>query len=291
MKALVIGSRGMLGSDLGLELRDRGHETLGLDLPDIDITDPTSMARLASREFGSFDWVINCAAYTAVDRAESEVEAATGLNAVAPGYLATAAQGLGARLMHISTDFVFDGRESEPYAEDAPTHPLGVYGRTKRDGEDAVLETNPDALVVRTAWLYGPNGASFPRTMIRAYVAGKALRVVADQIGCPTYTADLARVLVEIAERNPPGGIYHAVGPEAMSWHEFAVRTIRVWNHVRSATEEAQIEAIRSEDWPTPAPRPQYSALSTKKISRLGIGSMRPVDEALQEFCSRLTTP
>lgn len=285
MRVLVLGGAGMLGTDVVAELTSRGHEVTAPSLEELDITDPTSVARMASGEFGECDWLINCAAYTAVDKAEEEVREATEINTIGPSYIALAVQGLGAKLIHVSTDFVFDGEATEPYAEDARTNPLGVYGRTKRDGEDNVLNNNSNAIVVRTAWLYGPNGPSFPRTMIRAHESGRKLRVVADQTGCPTYTADLARVIVDLIEKNAFPGIYHAVGPEAMTWHEFASRTLRV-----CTGQDVEIEPIRTKDWPTPATRPRYSVLSTKKLLELGIEAMRPVDEALAEFCERLAS-
>lgn len=280
----------MLGTDLASELRSRGHEVTAPDPDDLDITEPTAMARLGSGEFGQFDWVINCAAYTAVDKAETEVREATEINTIGPGYLASAVQGIGAKLIHISTDFVFDGNADEPYREDAPTNPLGVYGRTKRDGEESVRTNNPNAIIVRTAWLYGPNGNSFPKTMIRAFLAGRQLKVVADQTGCPTYTADLARALADLAEKNAFPGIYHAVGPEAMTWHEFALRTIRAWQRTHEQAEGVEIEPIKTEDWPTPAARPKYSVLSTEKIEEFGVAPMRPADLALEDFCRRLGT-
>jgi dTDP-4-dehydrorhamnose reductase len=289
MRVVVLGAAGMLGTDVVSELKARNHEATALDLQDIDITDPTDIARLASGEFGGADWVVNCAAYTAVDKAEDETMAATGLNAIAPGYIAMAVQGLGAKLIHISTDFVFDGTSTEPYTEDAKTNPLGVYGRTKRDGEENVLNNNSNAIIVRTAWLYGPNGGSFPRTMIRAWEGGKQLKVVADQHGCPTYTADLARVITDLIEKNAFPGIYHAVGPDAMTWHEFALRAIRTWS-AQHGGGEVSIEPIKTEDWPTPATRPKFSVLSTEKLQSLGIEPMSPVDEALTEFCARLSS-
>jgi dTDP-4-dehydrorhamnose reductase len=291
MNVIVVGARGMLGTDLVAELVRREHTVTALDVQEIDITDPMSIAKLASGEFGEADWVINCAAYTAVDKAETETRQATEINTLGPGYLASSVQGIGARLIHISTDFVFDGTATEPYSEEMPTNPLGVYGRTKRDGEDAVLSNNGNAIIVRTAWLYGPNGGSFPRTMIRAYLAGRELKVVADQVGCPTYTADLARVIVDLAEKNAFPGIYHAVGLDAMNWHEFALRAIQTWNRLHDNNSEVAIAPLRSEDWPTPAARPKYSVLSTEKLRGLGIEPMRSVEEALADFCARLETP
>ena len=150
-----------------------------------------------------------------------------------------------------------------------------------------MLANNANALIVRTAWLYGPNGNSFPRTMIRAFNRGSSAGG-SDQVGCPTYTADLARVLVDLAEKNAFPGIYHAVGPESMSWHEFALRTIAAWSKRHEwEAHPTEIEPIRTEDWPTPAKRPKYSVLSTAKITSLDIAAMRPVDESLQDFCVR----
>lgn len=286
----------MLGSDLLPALSERGHEVVAPSSKELDITDPTSVAQIPAGTFGKFDWVVNCAAYTAVDKAESEVREATELNALAPGYLAHACATAGGfalpcRLLHVSTDFVFDGSATEPYDEDAETNPLGVYGRTKRDGERAVLEAQPSAVVVRTSWLYGPNGGSFPRTILRAWLAGKTLRVVSDQTGSPTYTADLARSIADLVESNPYPGIYQATGPDTLSWQQFAVKALEAWNRVHKEAREIDVAPIKTEDWPTPATRPKYSALSNRKIRDAGVAAMRPVDEALTEFVARLGTP
>ena len=289
MKALVVGGTGMLGSDLVAELASRGHDVLSPARSELDITNPESAAAVAIGEF-SADWCFNCAAYTAVDKAESEPQLAHEINALGASYLAKACAAAGIRLLHVSTDFVFDGKATEPYTEDAPTQPLGAYGRTKWEGERAVLEGHPNALIARTAWLYGPNGPSFPRTMIRAWAAGKTLRVVSDQVGSPTYTADLARVLADLADRNAFPGVYHTAGSESMSWHALAEIAIRQWAALTGGPEPAAIEAIRTEDWPTPTERPAYSVLSFEKTAALGIAPMRPVREAVAEFCLRLQT-
>ncbi len=287
MRILVVGASGMLGTDVVAEFTRRGHDVVGYFLiEELDITDPVAVAELASNAHRA-QWCLNCAAYTAVDKAESEREAAFALNTLAPGYLAGACAMAGIKFLHLSTDFVFDGEAPTPYEEDAPTKPLGYYGLTKRDGEDAVLAGLPTALIVRTAWLYGPNGPSFPRTMIRAWEAGKSLRVVADQVGCPTYTGDLARTLADLVEKDAYPGIYHAVGPEIMSWHEFALRTLKVWEARKSSPRKVEIEPIPTEAYPTPARRPKYSVLSTKKLEGEGISAMRSVDEALAEFTNR----
>lgn len=288
MKILVSGASGMLGTDMVAELKKRSHETVPVDLPELDITDPTAVARIAAGEFGELDWCVNCAAYTAVDKAESEPDLATLVNGVAPGYLGQACGLKGIRLLHVSTDFVFDGSATEPYLEDAPTNPMGSYGRSKLAGETAARESGANALIVRTAWLYGPNGGSFPKTMIKAWLAGKSLKVVGDQTGTPTYTADLARVIADLVELSPEAGIYHAAGPDIVTWHELALRAISAYKSLVGNKNPLEIEPIPTDAWPTPAKRPKYSALSFSKIATLGIEPMRPLDEALDEFVQRV---
>jgi len=280
LRVLVPGGRGMLGTDVVAEATKRGHEAISLSRPDFDIADPLSAARIAAEEFGRIDACINCAAYTAVDLAEDEEREATEANGIGPGYLARACAALGIRFLHVSTDFVFDGSAAEPYTEEASTRPLSAYGRSKLLGEREVLAAHQNAWVFRTAWLFGPHGKSFPRTMINARRAGKSLRVVADQTGNPTYTPDLARVLLDAVEFNIFPGIYHATGPDTMTWFEFAKQAV--------ATDlgggEPNIAPIRTEDWPTKATRPRYSVLSNEKLRAAGIAPMRPIREALKDF-------
>lgn len=278
----------MLGTDLRVELQLRGHEIVSPSHREFDVTDPVSSGRVLAEEFGRFDLCVNCAAYTSVDKAESNLRAATELNSIAPGYLAHACAAMRMGLIHLSTDFVFDGTASEPYTEDRRVHPLGVYGRSKEAGEREVLSAHPGAIVVRTAWLYGPHGLSFPRTMIRAWKAGKKLKVVNDQIGCPTHSVELSRVLVDIAERNLFPGIYHAVGPEPMSWFDLAHRAIAAYKAHHKLDGPVSIEPIATAEWPTPARRPLYSVLSTAKLQAAGIAPQRPVDESLLDFVAHL---
>ncbi|RYG16366.1 NAD-dependent epimerase/dehydratase family protein, partial [bacterium] len=197
----------MLGSAVVEDLENRGHTVVATSrseapesLATFDISNPMDIARLAAGEFGELDGVINCAAYTAVDKAESEEQAATDANGIGVSYLGAICMEMRLDLIHVSTDFVFDGRAEEPYTEDSPTNPLSAYGRSKLYGERALM-ANPYARVVRTAWLFGPKGRCFPRTMVEAYRAGKSLRVVADQRGNPTYVPDLACVLVDLLEK------------------------------------------------------------------------------------------
>lgn len=278
----------MLGADLAAELASLAHEVVGLDLPEFDITKPQDCARIVSGEFGEkLDAVFNCAAYTAVDKAETDRDAAFMVNGLGPGYLAQSCAMGSVRLIHIGTDFVFDGLKSEPYTEEDLTNPIGVYGESKLQGEKAVLALG--GTVLRTAWLFGPNGPSFPRTMIRAWIAEKPISVVSDQIGSPTYTGDLAKVLVDVAEKNVPPGLYHAAGPEPMTWHELATKAITAYREeVLHSGRAIEIAPIKTEDWPTPARRPSYSVLSNKKLAARNIVPMRPIDEALREFAKRL---
>jgi len=286
MKMLLLGGSGMLGSDLHSELRARGHELFAPSSRELDLTDPESVARIASRT--ELDWCVNCAAFTGVDLAESEEQAVAELNAIGPGYLARACALAGIKLLHVSTDFVFDGNSSTPYTEEDIPNPLGVYGRTKLAGEEAIRAALPTALILRTSWLYGPTGKSFPKTMIGAWMEGKALKVVADQVGCPTSTSDLSRVIGDAIETDLFPGIYHASGPDALTWHDFATQAIRVYMQVRGMDGAVDIAPIKTEDWPTPAVRPPYSVLSNAKIRAAGIASMRRVDESLTDFCKRL---
>jgi len=283
LKILVLGATGMLGSDMTPALMARGHMVTARSSKEFDITNPEMVAGLAL-DRGVYDWCVNCSAYTAVDKAEAEARIATEVNAIGPGYLANACGMAGTKLIHISTDFVFDGRASVPYTEDSTPCPLGVYGQTKRDGEMAVLAANPNALIVRTSWLYGRIGKCFPKTMINAWRAGKPLRVVADQVGCPTYTVDLARVLVDMIELSAYPGIYHACGPDITNWHAFAVEAVSMWALSAADERPVEIAAIPTEAYPTPAARPKYSVMSTAKLQSIGIAPMRPSADSLTEF-------
>ena len=274
----------MLGRTVVEELRGRGIEPVPTNRATLDVADPAAVESLVAGGFGPIDAVVNCAAYTAVDRAESEEEEATRINGVAVELLGRVCADLRVPLIHVSTDFVFDGTSPEPYAEDAPTNPLSAYGRGKRRGEQA-LEGNPYARIVRTAWLFAPQGRCFPRTMVEAHKAGRNLRVVADQRGNPTYVPDLARTLVDLLEREAPAGIYHAVGPDRTTWHDFAIRAIRAVTGVAPS-----VEPVATEAFPTPAVRPKNSSLADGKLSGLGIAPMRPLDAALEDW-ARLAFP
>ena len=231
MKALVLGSNGQLGQALATTIPAE-IESVGLSHKELDVTNADNVNR-AIVDIGP-SAVINASAYTAVDKAESDAENAQAVNVDGARNIATAVANSGARLVHISTDFVFDGEASEPYKVDAVTNPLGVYGRTKRDGEAVVLETLPEAVaVVRTAWLYSNTGANFVTTMLRLMAEREELGIVADQRGTPTSAYSLAHAIWAITKVDNMHGVYHWTDAGECSWYEFAVaiqgRGVRTW--------------------------------------------------------------
>lgn len=257
-RVLVTGSRGMLARHLLAQLGDTG---VGLDHQQLDISDPSAAASLASGELGAFDWVVNCAAYTAVDRAEHDVDRAYAVNAVGPGLIAGACGMAGIRLIHISTDYVFDGKKGAPYLETDPTHPRGVYAKSKLVGEESALSQG--ATVLRTSWLYG-DGPCFPKSILRAARAGQSLRVVNDQWGTPTYAGHLAKTICNFIRMEIEPGLYHAAGAEVVTWYQLALRVL----HFRGLV--ADVKSIATADWPTDALRPAYSALDSSKLGKAG---------------------
>jgi dTDP-4-dehydrorhamnose reductase len=270
----------MLGQEAVREFES--HDVQAFRRADFDITNPEDHARLALGEFGPLDVIVNCSAYTAVDRAESERAVAFDVNGISVGYLATSCQAIGAKLIHVSTDFVFDGSKSTPYDPADPTSPLGAYGESKLAGELALADS-PQAIVMRTSWLFGPGGACFPRSIATAFRAGRALKVVADQVGTPTYAPDLARMIRLAAENNIFPGSYHAAGSEVMSWHSFAQRVVTALGG-----DAESVAVARTEDWPTPVRRPQFSALDSRKLAQVGAYYHRSVNDSIAHFVSTL---
>lgn len=257
MKALVLGAAGQVGRAL-LATTPAGVEAIGLSRADLDISDRWKIdeAFAAHRP----DVVINAAAYTAVDKAENDRDAAVLINAVAPRLLAEAATGAGARVVHISTDFVFDGRASSPYTPDAPIAPLGVYGASKAEGEQGVRATQPDALIVRTAWVYAAGAANFVATMLRLMATGNPVRVVADQVGTPTHATSLTRALWAMVAAGATG-THHYTDAGVASWYDLAVATGDLAHVHGMLPARPEILPIRTVDYPTPAQRPAYSVL------------------------------
>ena len=282
MKVTVLGANGMLGTDVVKVLEALGHEVKALTRKDVDLTKPATINDCKWLAKKNADWVVNCTAYTAVDKAEEEPEIAFDVNEEGVLNLCGKLNG-GPRLLHISTDFVFDGTATQPYVETDETNPLGVYGQSKLAGEHYAEAMLDDPIIFRTSWLFGPSGKSFPLTMINAHIAGRQLRVVADQFGCPTYTVDLATAIASALETNLETGIYHACGSESMSWHSFAERVLGVFKG-----EAVSIEKIGTADYPTPAKRPAYSVLNNAKLAAASISPWRPTDSAIEELIERL---
>jgi dTDP-4-dehydrorhamnose reductase len=257
MKVVVTGIKGQLGYDLVKQLTARNHQVYGIDRNDLDITNEKAVK--AYFEEVKPDALLHCAAYTNVDAAEEDKETAYNVNALGPKYLAQAASKVGAKMVYVSTDYVFDGTAAEPYEVDHPTHPLGVYGETKFAGEEFVKEYLDRYFIVRTAWVFGINGNNFVKTMLRLAEDRDELGVVHDQVGSPTYTVDLARFMIDLVESDKYG-VYHATNEGVCSWYEFAVE---IFNQ-RGVN--VKVNPLTSEQFPRPAARPKYSVLSKKKL-------------------------
>jgi dTDP-4-dehydrorhamnose reductase len=268
VKALITGAGGQVGRML-LETRPAHIEPIVCTHADLDIAAGETVRDCIGRHRPAV--IINAAAYTAVDKAESEPDAAQRINAEGPRHLAAAAAEYGARLIHISTDFVFDGAASVPYQPDSPTQPLSVYGRSKREGELAVLQTLPErSVIVRTAWVYAAIGANFPRTMLRLMRANGSARVVADQVGTPTAARSLAELLWQIAGNAEIRGVHHWTDAGVASWYDFAVAIAEEGAELQLVQPGVTVTPITTADYPTPARRPSYSVLDKRSLAAYG---------------------
>ena len=281
-RALVTGASGMLGSDLSVRLSVAGWQVHPRPRSDLDVSDEAAVQR-ALREIRP-DVVINCAAFTKVDACETDPRAFA-VNARGVGHLADACGRLGAQLVQISTDFVFDGRKRAPYVEDDPTAPLSAYGRSKRDGEEEALRM-PTGLVVRASWLFGRSGWNFVEAILKQVEEGKPrLSVVADQVGRPTATPDLSEAIAALLDAGATG-IYHFANEGEVSWHDFAREIL--WLSGRG---EVPVDAVTSAQIARPAPRPSYSVLDTGKYERLTGRSIRNFRDPLAEYIARRARP
>ena len=258
---LVTGANGQLGSALRAAVADcEDCNFVFTDIAELDITDVQAVGRAV--EDNAVDLIINCAAYTAVDRAESDELLATRLNAEAPRLLAEAVAKRGGEIIHVSTDYVFSGEAHSPYTEDEAPCPQTVYGRTKLEGERAVAAANPKHIIVRTAWLYSPYGNNFVKTMLRLGRERDSLGVVYDQIGTPTYAADLAAAILKIAvAANKTYGVFHYSNEGVASWYDFTKSIHRL-----AGICSCRVSPLLTADYPTPAHRPAYSVLHKGKI-------------------------
>ncbi|MYS94539.1 MULTISPECIES: dTDP-4-dehydrorhamnose reductase [Streptomyces] len=285
MRWLITGAGGMLGHDVVEELTRRGEEVVGLDRAALDITRPGTV-ETAVRDHRP-DLVVNCAAYTAVDDAESDEARALEINGDGPRLLARACAAHGARMIHVSTDYVFSGEaRTTPYPEDHPTGPRTAYGRTKLAGERAVLEELPGAsAVVRTAWLYGVHGANFVRTMIGLEARRDTLDVVDDQRGQPTWSADVAERIADLGVRLGPDahGVFHATNSGEATWYELAREVFAL-----VGADPDRVRPTTSAAFPRPAPRPAYSALAHRRWQEIGLPLPRDWRSALHEALPRI---
>lgn len=260
----LVGNKGMLGAELGAALASAGLEFVGSDR-EVDILDPQALRAFASGK--AIEWIVNCAAYTAVDKAEDEVELCFRLNAEGPGNLGRLASSIRAGMLHLSTDYVFDGAGARPYREEDPVAPTGAYGRSKAEGEARVREACPEHVIVRTAWLYGRHGPNFVATMLKLMAAKDRIGVVADQRGTPTYAADLAAAIVAILRApRPEYGTFHFTDLGETSWHDFAVKIQRRARILGLLDRDCAIDALTTAQYPTKARRPVYSVLAKDKI-------------------------
>lgn len=252
---LITGCNGQLGT----ELKKRLPNAICADVDMLDITDAVAVEKFVREN--NIDVIINCAAYTAVDKAEDDIDLATKINVDGPRNLAKT----GAKIIHISTDYVFDGMGYRPYMPDDKTNPISVYGKTKRAGELAVLENAPVAVVIRTAWLYSPYGNNFVKTMRRLGAERDSINVVSDQIGTPTYAGDLADAIVQIIPQMTPenSGVYHFTNMGVCSWYDFATEIMDL------SGLNCLVNPIKSSEYPTRAVRPFYSVLDKSKIQKV----------------------
>jgi dTDP-4-dehydrorhamnose reductase len=257
MRVLVLGSGGMLGRAVVRAAARLGHDVVGLTRAELDITDAAHVARVVAAAEPRA--VINCAAYTDVDGAEVDQVRALRVNGEGAGNVARAAAEARARVVHVSTDYVFDGSKREPWVESDPVGPLQEYGRTKLAGEHAVAAAGPEHAIVRAAWLFGMGGPSFPATMLRLGAERDEVSVVTDQRGRPTWTGHLAPALVEVAERRGDVGILHTTGPGDCSWYELAIEVFH------RAGMRTRVVPTTSDRFPRPAPRPAYSVLGSER--------------------------
>jgi dTDP-4-dehydrorhamnose reductase len=290
MRILLTGANGQVGWELSSRGGQRDFDILALNRSDLDITDPVSVGREVNRSGVSL--VVNATGYTAVDEAESEPELAFAVNRDGPAFLASACEKVGIPLVHISTDYVFDGQKQGAYLETDPVSPLSVYGKSKAAGEVAVREHLPEHVILRTSWIYGVHGHNFVKTMLRLGREREVVQVVADQYGCPTYAADLAETILRVAAQVLEGrqvhwGTYHYCGKGVTNWHGFAEA---IFNLARKYVplKVKQTEAITTAEYPTAAKRPANSVLDCS-LFRCHFGfAPKPWNESLARMLDQV---
>lgn len=269
MKLLLFGANGQVGSEIAAQANARGIDVTACTRDEVDITRQASVADMIGSVSPSI--VINAAAYTAVDKAETEQELDEAINAQAPGQIATLCAGASIPLLHISTDYVFDGSRNHPYQESDPTHPINHYGQSKLRGEDAVRQHHAQHIILRTSWVFGAKGNNFVKTILRLAGEREQLKVVDDQWGCPTSAASIAGALLAVSSAIEAGnhqwGTYHFCGVPATTWYKFTQKIVSIAReHMTLKLKE--LLPIPTEDYPTPATRPKYTVMQCDKISQ-----------------------
>jgi len=282
----LIGNKGMLGTELSRLLEKNSIPYMGSDR-EVDITDTAALLSFAQAH--SFGWIVNCAAYTAVDKAEDDRDLCRNLNTTGAANIAKTTRTVNARFIHISTDYVFNGLGTSPYREDDPTDPIGVYGLTKRDGENAVRNENGASYIIRTAWLYGLYGNNFVKTMLRLMNEKGSLSVVNDQRGSPTWAFDLSSAVIQIirqteSEKDIPPGIYHFTNEGTCTWFEFASAIYEEGRSIGLLSKLCDVKPCTSAEYPARVKRPAYSVLDKSKIKKpLGL-QIPPWRESLKNY-------
>ena len=279
MKVLVTGTKGQLGYDVVNELEKRGHTAVAVDIEEMDITDAVSVERVITE--AEVEAVIHCAAYTAVDAAEDNVEICRRVNAEGTKNIAKVCKKLDLKMIYISTDYVFDGEGERPWEPDDERHPLNVYGQTKYEGELAVEKYLEKYFIVRIAWVFGVNGKNFIKTMLKLSETNDELNVVDDQVGSPTYTYDLAVLLVDMVESDKYGR-YHATNEGLCTWYEFAKEIFR------QAGVEVKVNPVTSDMFPAKAKRPKNSRMSKEKLDANGFHRLPTWQDALERYLSEI---
>lgn len=267
MKVLVTGAGGQLGREFVLLLEQSGIEAIALTRGELELSGDAGVIAGCIESYRA-DWVVNCAAYTQVDKAESEPDMAFAINRDAAAAIAAGVKRSGGRMLHVSTDFVFAGDKGSPYKEEDAAAPLGIYGQSKYEGEQAVLKELPDAGILRTAWVYGVHGNNFVKTILRVAGEREELRVVDDQIGTPSWTRDIATAMLALI-RNNISGIYHFTNEGVASWYDFALAIVEMGAEAGFEIKAKAVHPIPTVDYPTPAQRPSYSVLSKTRIRPL----------------------
>ena len=282
MKILITGANGQLGNELRELLEEKiPGQTIYTDREELDLTDAKAVETFVVNN--DITHIVNCAAYTAVDKAEDQKRECALINTDAVKNLALAADASGAKIIHISTDYVFDGTNHRPYRESDKVNPISQYGTTKRKGETALLALAPESIIIRTAWLYSSHGNNFVKTMLRLADSQKEVRVVSDQIGTPTYARDLACAILKVLQSHQwVAGIYHFTDEGAASWYDFAHAIFRI------AGKKVKLVPIPTEDFPTPASRPAYSILDRSRIKATYGVEIPHWEESLEDCMKRI---